>query len=67
MGVDNEFITADFVLFESLQSGFNARKASLEDLNAIRLHTMRRLVEKEKLVSQTYFQHTILEKLRQAL
>lgn len=51
MGVDDEFVTADFVLLESLQSGFNARKATLNDFNAIRLHKIRRLVEKEILVS----------------
>lgn len=68
MGVNNEFISADFVLLESLQPSFNARKASLDDFNAIRLHIIQRLVEKRKIrKSETHFQHTILEKLRQAL
>lgn len=51
MRVDYEFITADFVLLESLQSGFNARKALLNDFNAIRLHKIRRLVKMENFIS----------------
>lgn len=48
MGVNNEFISADFVLLESLQPSFNARKASLDDFNAIRLHIISTISGEEK-------------------